>query len=79
MGEATELPWSEFNRQVKRFTRHTLQLFVGELSSELKIMDRNRVTWRLPAPGRMVARPVRQQVRGPFVYFVLFPKILAEL
>ena len=25
-GRATELPWSDFNRQVIRFTRHTLQV-----------------------------------------------------
>jgi hypothetical protein len=25
-GRTTELPWSDFNRQVTRFTRHTLQL-----------------------------------------------------
>ena len=26
VGEATEFPWSDFNRQVIRFTRHTLQV-----------------------------------------------------
>jgi hypothetical protein len=43
-GRATELPRSDFNRQVTRFTRHTLLLLNSRHSLKLRITDRKRVT-----------------------------------
>jgi len=43
-GRTTELPWSDFNRQVIRFTRHTLQRLSRGHSSKLMITKGNRVT-----------------------------------
>ena len=40
-GRATELPWSDFNRQVIRFTRHTLLIFTPRLFRESTITRRN--------------------------------------
>jgi len=41
-GRTTELPPSDFNRQVIRFTRHTLQVRNYEFGSGLNITSRNR-------------------------------------
>ena len=40
-GRATELPWSDFNRQVIRFTRHTLQMRNSRIESLVMIATRN--------------------------------------
>ena len=41
-GRTTELPPSDFNRQVTRFTRHTLQVRNYGFGSGLNITARNR-------------------------------------
>jgi hypothetical protein len=41
-GRTAELPRSDFNRQVIRFTRHTLLLCTSELISELMITEGNK-------------------------------------
>ena len=40
-GRTTELPRSDFNRQVIRFTRHALQVFTPRKACELTITGRN--------------------------------------
>ena len=42
-GRTTEFPRSDFNRQVTRFTRHTLLLLSDGQFSELRVTDRNIV------------------------------------
>jgi hypothetical protein len=51
-GRTTELPRSDFNQQVIRFTRHALQVCNGELISELRIADSNVQT-----KGRAISNP----------------------